>query len=86
MIAMLEVSNFASHESPVGLAMQRMAASITSHEGYMCVWAQVKGGDVVAAGGPVARYSALEMARKFRGRRSISCIWVYVCVAWAAAW
>ena len=30
------------------------------------------------------RRSALGMARKFRGRRSISCIWVYVCVAGAA--
>ena len=28
--------------------------------------------------------STLEMARKIRGLRSISCIWVYVCVAWAA--
>ena len=55
-------------------------------------WAEIrsclKGLDVVerAAGGPVLRdrRNTLEMACGFRGRRSISCIWVYVCVAWAA--
>ena len=30
------------------------------------------------------RRSTLEMACKFRGKRSIFCIWVCVCVAWAA--
>ena len=60
---------------------------------YVCVaWAAfgscLKGLDVVerAAGGPVLRdrRSTLEMTCRFRGGRSLSCIWVYVCVAWAA--
>ena len=30
------------------------------------------------------RRSSLRVAHRFRGRRSIFCIWVYVCVAGAA--
>ena len=61
---------------------------------YVCVaWAAfggcLNGLDVVverAAGGPVLRdrRSTPEMACKFPGKRSISCLWMYLCVAWAA--
>ena len=60
---------------------------------YVCVaWAAfgscLQRLDVVerAAGGPVLRdrRSTLEMPCTFHGARRISCIWVYVCVAWAA--
>ena len=76
-----------------------MAHRFRSRRSIFCIWVCVciagaafgsclKGLDVVerAARGPNLRYrrSTLEMAHRFRGKRSIFCIWVCVCVAGAA--